>query len=304
MTIQRAQHWGMCFGVRDAVALAQSEANRGPLTILGDLVHNPAIIDDLQRRGVVTERRPEFINTHRVMVTAHGTSDRTMNALRARGHDVLEATCPLVHHAHKSLAALVRDGCHPVVIGQRNHVEVLGMTGDYPEFDVVLTREDVERLAPRPKFGIVSQTTQPSDRVRYLVGLIQGRFPTSEVRVRDTVCRPTRERQTAAEEMSRGSDIVVVIGGAHSNNTRELSLTCARWCSRVHQVQDVRAIDSTWFHHGDRVGLTAGTSTPDDLIQAVEDRLEAVASELLPKEMDDAGHPCRRLPVSPEYSTA
>ncbi len=296
MTIYRAQHWGMCFGVRDAIALARSEASRGPLTVLGDLVHNPVVIEDLQRRGVITERRLDAIATERVMITAHGTSDRTLGALQARGHRVLEATCPLVHHAHKTLSELVRDGCHPVVIGQRNHVEVLGMTGNYDAFDVVLTEDDVERLLPRPRFGIVSQTTQPQDRVRYLVVLIQKRFPASEVVARDTVCRPTRERQSAAEELAQGSDVVVVVGGMHSNNTQELASTCARWCARVHRVQGSGDVDPRWFREPDRVGLTAGTSTPDEVFRAVEERLEGIALTLQSENTREDGRSSEFLP--------
>lgn len=287
----------MCFGVRDAVALARAEAGRGPLTVLGDLVHNPAVIEDLQRRGVITERRLDAVATERVMVTAHGTSDRTLGALRARGHQVLEATCPLVHHAHKALADLVHDGCHPVVIGQRNHVEVLGMTGDYDTFDVVLTGEDVEQLMARPRFGVVSQTTQPLDRVRYLVALIKKRFPESEVITRDTVCRPTRERQSAAGELARNSDVVVVVGGTHSNNTRELAATCSRWCARVHCVQNADGIEPGWFREEDRVGLTAGTSTPDEVFQAVDARLEGIASTLRTENLKEYGTPTEFLGV-------
>lgn len=287
MTIHKAQHWGMCFGVRDAIVLARTEVNRGPLTILGDLVHNPAVIEDLRRRGVITERDLDAIPTERVMVTAHGTSNRTLGALWARGHQVIEATCPLVHHAHKALAALVREGCHPVIIGQRNHIEVLGMTGDYDDVDVVLTEEDVEQLVPRPRFGVVSQTTQPVDRVRYLVALIERRFPESKVIVRDTVCRPTQERQTAAEELARESDVIVVVGGVHSNNTRELASTCARWCARVYRVQAPADINPGWFREEDRVGLTAGTSTPGDVFQAVLDRLEGIAATLRPENAEE-----------------
>ncbi len=297
MTIHRAQHWGMCFGVRDAIALARAEINRGPLTVFGDLVHNSVVIEDLQRRGVLTERRLDAVATERVMITAHGTSERTLETLRARGHQVLEATCPLVHHAHRALAELVRDGCHPVVIGQRNHVEVLGMTGNYDAFDVVLTEDDVERLLPRARFGIVSQTTQPQNRVQYLVGLIRKRFPASEVITRDTVCRPTRERQSAAEELAQRSDVVVVVGGMHSNNTQELASTCARWCPRIHRVQGPTDIDPGWFRETDRVGLTAGTSTPDEVCRAVEDRLEVVASALRAENERQGGSPAAFLPT-------
>ena len=163
------------------------------------------------------------------MVTAHGASERVINETRGRGLNVLEATCPLVHVAHRSLARLVREGFHPVIIGRRDHVEVRGLTGDLDVFDVVLDEEDVAKLCERPRFGVVAQTTQPIDRVRHLVRLIRERFPRSEVCFIDTVCQPTKQRQNAAIELAHKCDVVVVIGGAHSNNTQELVKTCSRF---------------------------------------------------------------------------
>jgi 4-hydroxy-3-methylbut-2-enyl diphosphate reductase len=183
---------------------------------------------------------------------------------------VVEATCPLVHVAHRALARLVRGGFHPVIIGKRDHVEVRGMTGDLEVFDVVLKEEDVAKLGERPRFGVVAQTTQPIDRVRQLVGLIRERFPGSEVRFIDTVCRPTKQRQNAAVELAQSCDVVVVIGGAHSNNTHELVKTCSRFCARVHHVRTAVDLREDWFYAADTVGLTAGTSTPDAVIDQVE----------------------------------
>ncbi|MBI3414607.1 MAG: 4-hydroxy-3-methylbut-2-enyl diphosphate reductase, partial [Verrucomicrobia bacterium] len=182
MKILRATHLGMCFGVRDAIALATRHAANKPLTILGDLVHNETVLSQLLSQGVKIERQVVGISTNTVMITAHGASERTLNHLRTKGRQVLEATCPLVHFAHRSLVALVRDGCHPVIIGLREHVEVRGMTEDLCDFDVVLTQEDVLKLAARPRFGVVAQTTQPIEKVHRLVNLLRERFPQSEIR--------------------------------------------------------------------------------------------------------------------------
>jgi 4-hydroxy-3-methylbut-2-en-1-yl diphosphate reductase len=149
-------------------------------------------------------------------------------------------------------------------------VEVRGVTDDLKEFDVVLTEADVLQLAARPRFGIAAQTTQPIEKVRRLVDLIQKRFPQSEVRFIDTVCRPTKKRQTAAVELAQKSDVVVVIGGSHSNNTHELVGTCRRYCPRVHHVQCANDLRSEWFQNAETVGITAGTSTPDSTINEVE----------------------------------
>jgi 4-hydroxy-3-methylbut-2-enyl diphosphate reductase len=266
----------MCFGVRDAIQLALDHAQSGPLTVLGDLVHNETVLETLRRRGITVAQGAESVTTSTVMVTAHGASERALARTRALGLNVLEATCPLVHLAHQAVAGLVRDGYHPVLIGRRDHVEVRGLTEDHAECDVVLTKADVLRLIERPRLGVAAQTTQPIDHVRRLVGLIRQRFPRSEVKFIDTVCQPTKQRQHAAAELAQRCDVVIVIGGANSNNTRELVRTCGQHCSRVHHIQTARDLDPEWFVNASTVGLTAGTSTPDAVVDEAEEWLRNV----------------------------
>lgn len=273
MQIRRAAHLGMCFGVRDAIGLALEHADAGPLTILGDLVHNPTVLSVLEAKGVAVAQDLAQVKTATLMVTAHGASERTLARTRALGLTVVEATCPLVHAAHRAVAALASDGYHVVVIGQRDHVEVRGLTGDLDRFDVVLDEEEVLALEEHPRIGIAAQTTQSIEKVLQLVAAIRRRFPRSDVRFVDTVCRPTKERQDAAIELARASDVVIVIGGHTSNNTRELVKTCGRCCSRVHHIQTAAELNPAWFREADIVGITAGTSTPDSVIDCVEERI-------------------------------
>jgi 4-hydroxy-3-methylbut-2-enyl diphosphate reductase len=275
--IIRAEHLGMCFGVRDAIALALKQSESGPLTILGDLVHNETVLATLRARGITIEQCAANAKTSTVMVTAHGASGRALGRTRALGLNVLEATCPLVRVAHQAVARLVRDGFHPIIIGKHDHVEVRGLTEDLAEFDVVLSEDDILRLNEHPRFGVAAQTTQPIDKVRHLVRLLRERFPKSEVRFIDTVCQPTKQRQHAAVELALQCDVVVVIGGAHSNNTRELVNTCSGHCSRVHHVQTAADLQIHWFDGAQTIGITAGTSTPDAIIDAVEAALQEIA---------------------------
>ncbi len=283
MRIIRATHLGMCFGVRDAIALALATAEAGPLTILGDLVHNPTVLSALEAKGIAVASDVAEVKTPTLMVTAHGASARTVASTRALGLKVVEATCPLVNVAHRAVAALARDGYHVVIIGQRDHVEVRGLTGDIDDFDVVLDEDGVLALEEHPRIGIAAQTTQSIEKVRPLVELIQQRFPWSDVRFLDTVCRPTKDRQDAAVELARRSDVVIVVGGKTSNNTRELVKTCGRYCSRVYHVQTEADLNRAWLREADTVGITAGTSTPDDVIDRVEARLR---SEAMPRIAD------------------
>jgi len=279
MKIIRADHLGMCFGVKDAIALARQTARQQPLTILGDLVHNESVLAELRADGIRMGQSPADVITPTVMITAHGASQHKINETRRLGLDVLEATCPLVLLAHRSLAQLVREGFHPVIIGRRDHVEVRGMTEDLTRFEVVLDEADVAIMPRQARYGVIAQTTQPIEKVRCLVQLIRDRFPDSELRFIDTVCQPTKQRQSAAVELAQRCDVVIVIGGAHSNNTRELVQTCLRFCPRVHHVQTAADLRPEWFLADDAVGITAGTSTPDNIIAEVEQQLEYTRKE-------------------------
>jgi 4-hydroxy-3-methylbut-2-enyl diphosphate reductase len=173
-------------------------------------------------------------------------------------------------------------------------VEVRGLTDDLDDFDVVLDEDDVLALEEHPRIGVAAQTTQSIQRVRHLVALIRRRFAESDVRFIDTVCQPTKQRQDAAVALARQSEVVIVVGGASSNNTRELVTTCSRYCSRVHHVQTEDDLDPEWFLAAGTVGITAGTSTPDDVIDRVEARIR---SRCLPDtRRDDRPLRARHLP--------
>jgi len=272
----------MCFGVRDAIELATQQAVSGPLTVLGELVHNETVLSELRSRGVRITQQVAEVETRTVMITAHGASEKAIGRARERGLNVLEATCPLVQVAHRAVAKLVREGYHPVIVGKREHVEVRGLTEDLEDFDVVLSEAEVFELKERERFGVAAQTTQPIEKVREMVGLIRKRFPRAEVRFVDTVCRPTKERQHAAIELAQRADAVVVIGGAHSNNTQELVRACSRFCERVHHVQAAVDLREEWFEGVLTVGITAGTSTPDSSIDEVWQWLDQLASRRIP----------------------
>jgi 4-hydroxy-3-methylbut-2-enyl diphosphate reductase len=280
MRILRATHLGMCFGVRDAITLALEHADAGPLTILGDLVHNPSVLARLEAKGIAVTQEAAQVATPTVMVTAHGTSQRSLARTRALGLTVIEATCPLVTVAHRAVMALARDGYHVVIVGKRDHVEVRGLTGDLDTFDVVLEEQDVSALEEHPRIGVAAQTTQSVEKVRHMVELIRRRFPRSDVRVIDTVCKPTKQRQSAAIALAQQADVVIVVGGRASNNTRELVRTCARYCRRVHHVETDADVRAEWFEGAAVAGLTAGTSTPDDVIGRVEARMKLCADAL------------------------
>ncbi len=279
--IHRATHFGMCFGVRDALALAEKSSQEGDVTILGELVHNEVVRKRLRKAGAAEgDLFGEKAETREVLVTAHGASDFQKERWAQKGHLVTDATCPLVKKAHTALATLVAEGCFPVVIGKAGHVEVRGLTGDFPKAEVVLSEDDIKALPPQRLFGVVSQTTQPSARVHELVELIRRHHPTSEVRFRDTVCQPTKNRQRALHDLARQVDLVIVVGGSNSNNSRQLAETARKLGCRAHRIATAADIDPRWLEDAGKVGVTAGTSTLGTCVDQVIARLETLGGKV------------------------
>ena len=208
MKVTVAKALGTCFGVQDAIDLAMDEAYRDKLTIVGQLVHNPQVVEDLRIRGVnIVDKLDENISTPNVMITAHGAPESMHENARRMGYHVIDASCPLVLRVHKAIAGFVREGFHPVVIGQASHVEVKGIIGDLQDYTIIANEDELSSLAPYQKIGIVSQTTQQIQHVKNLIAKIREVYPQMEVRFQDTVCQPTKDRQVAARELTSEVDI-------------------------------------------------------------------------------------------------
>jgi 4-hydroxy-3-methylbut-2-en-1-yl diphosphate reductase len=276
MEVRMADHFGMCFGVRDAIDLALRLTRQGPITILGDLVHNPDVVAQLDSVGALRASHPEHVGTRAVLLTAHGTSERVKLQLREEGRQIHDAACPLVKRVHQALKRLIAEDRHPVVIGKADHVEVRGLTGDLNDYTVIEDEDDLEKLTGRTRLGVVAQTTQPLERVEGLVAALRARFPDADVRFIDTVCQPTKDRQEALRRLASESDVVVVVGGPESNNSRKLTQLARELGRPAYQVANAGELRSEWFQRGQLVGLTAGTSTPERVINEVRERLESL----------------------------
>ncbi len=279
MKIILAEHFGMCFGVRDAIAEAEQLAAEGPLTVLGELVHNPIVRERLRARGVVEASLDSTRSTStRVMITAHGASDVKRRQWRAAAFNVVDGTCPLVRHAHEQLKRLVAAGYFPVVIGKAGHVEVRGLTEDFPDAFIVDLASDLLKLPRRDRYGVISQTTQPIAHVRALVAEMRRLNPHSEVRFADTVCKPTKDRQLALQKLIAEAETIVVVGGRKSNNTQQLVEACRAAGRRAIHVERPDELEVEDFEGVEHVGLTAGTSTMHETVEAVFKRLQQFSS--------------------------
>ena len=277
MKVILAQHYGVCFGVRDAIKQAEDLARRDELTILGELVHNPIAKERLGALGAVEgSLDAPSATTKKVMITAHGASNRAVAQWQERGHEVIDGTCPLVHQAHQTLFDLARAGFHPTVIGKRGHVEVRGLIGDLPEASVIESAADIASLPAKPRFGVVSQTTQPIDHVNALVAALKENRPDAVVEFRDTVCQPTKNRQTALRTLLDQVEAVVVVGGRNSNNTLQLLKACQAAGKRCFHIERPEELRASWFDGLDMVGVTAGTSTLKETVVSVKEWLESL----------------------------
>ena len=278
MIVIRAEEMGMCFGVRDALKVAEAVVDPSRVTIHGELVHNPAVTRRLAaagfRQAPEGDRDPPA-STPLVLITAHGISDAERRRLASAGKELIDATCPLVRRVHEAARTLQADGRHVLLVGQAGHVEVRGVVEDLERCTVVGSAEEV-RAYPSPWLGVACQTTMPPDVVEAIVARIRLLNPGADVRVVDTVCLPTRLRQRAMFDLLRRVEAVVVVGGRHSNNTRRLVELCHQHQTPVQHVESAADLDPSVFAGVATVGLTAGTSTLDETIDEVHRALEQI----------------------------
>jgi 4-hydroxy-3-methylbut-2-enyl diphosphate reductase len=278
MRVIRAEFMGLCFGVRDALSVAEQIAAPEQVSVFGELVHNPIVQRQLTDRGfhvVDEESRDQDALQSRVMITAHGISEKRRSQLSAKAKELIDTTCPLVRRVHEAAMQFRDEGRFVVLIGRRNHVEVQGITEDLERWVVIQEPDDALHWA-ETRLGVLCQSTTTPEHARACLDAILQRNPNSDVRYVDTICRPTRQRQMALEAMCSQADICVVVGGKRSNNTRQLTDRCRSLGCVAYQVEDVSELDREWFRGFACVGLTAGTSTPDITIEEVATWLSAL----------------------------
>jgi 4-hydroxy-3-methylbut-2-enyl diphosphate reductase len=283
MKVSLANAMGTCFGVRDAIDLAMSPEFNSDLTIVGQLVHNPQVSESLKKNGVSLVPGIEEIDqikTKKVMITAHGAADKTKQKLQDAGFIVYDATCPLVMRVHQTIKSLVTKGYFPVVIGQEDHVEVKGIVGDLEDHLVINNEDDFKKIKKSGyrKLGIVSQTTQQTDKVESLVEKIKALDYVDDVSFVNTICQPTQDRQVAVHELADQVDLMIVIGGFNSSNTKKLIHVCEEKGVEARHIESFHQLSKEWFIGKKHVGITAGTSPPEDILNHVHTAIAKTAT--------------------------
>lgn len=275
--IEVARYAGVCYGVERALGMAEKAADeaRKPVNTLGPLIHNPLVVNDLERIGVGTASNVSEVEEGTLIIRAHGVVPSVVEDARTRGLDVLDATCPYVKKVHNAAERLVREGYQLIVVGESGHPEVEGIMGHAgDDAHVVSVPGDLDAIDLSRKVGVVVQTTQTPGALADVVAELSKR--TMDLRVINTICSATQERQDSAAELARRVDAMIVVGGKNSGNTRRLAEICTAACPKTHHIEDASEIEAAWFDGVSHIGVTAGASTPASHIERALVRMRSL----------------------------
>jgi len=270
MTVEVAPGAGFCFGVKRALRLAFEAARRGdgPVFTLGPIIHNPQVVARLEDEGLRVIRDLDEIDEGTLVVRSHGLPASVLEEARRRGFEIVDATCPFVKQVQDRAKELQGEGYLVVVVGEEDHPEVLSITGSLEQPALVVDGpEGLDRLGEPERVGVVCQTTQPPERLRAVTIELLSRAP--EVRVFNTICEATFERQANALELAERADVMMVVGGRNSANTRRLWELCREAGCDAYHIETADEFDPSWIEGAETVGITGGASTPQWIIDAL-----------------------------------
>jgi 4-hydroxy-3-methylbut-2-enyl diphosphate reductase len=276
--IRIAKRTGFCYGVREAIDMAKEASAAGKVThTLGQVVHNEGVVNDLEALGIQTvDTLDEVDRGAAVVIRAHGVKPEVMARAQERGLEVIDGTCTWVIQEQKELLKLVEEGYTIVLLGTPKHPEVVGLLGFAPDVIVVDEEEDWEKIPRRKKMALISQSTQPPWKFEKLAAYMVSR--SHELKIVNTVCPVTIRRQEDTLEAARAVDLMVVVGGRSSANTKELTRLCGIVGTPAIQIESVRDLTDAGAFDGARVvGVTGGTSTPIEDLHAVAQRILELA---------------------------
>ena len=283
MEILLARDMGFCFGVRRAVEMMEEASQElGPMASLGSTVHNRQVVDKLKERGVGVIASLDEAQGQPVAITAHGVSEAVVRDIERRGMPVVDTTCPIVTRSQQWAKRLTEDGFAVVIFGDPDHKETKGVLGwASGKAYAIPSVEELETLPDDlpSRIGVLSQTTETEAHfAEFVRALLERRMDQiSELRVINTLCNATTSQQAAAQELAHQVDLMFVIGGRESANTHHLAEVAREEGVETYQIESADEIQAGWLNGHQRVGVSAGASTPDDAIDAVVARLRELA---------------------------
>lgn len=278
-TIVLAGPRGFCAGVVRAIDIVKLalEAFGSPIYVLNEIVHNQYVVQDLREKGAIFVKSLDDVPAgQRVIFSAHGISPEVRKRAVSRGLKTIDATCPLVTKVHLEAVRYKKEGYTIVLIGHRDHEEVVGTMGEAPEHIVVIeTVEEADRLqAPaNGKIAYLTQTTLSLDDTREIIQRLRERFPEIHGPSVEDICYATQNRQIAVQQMAQRTDLVLVIGSSNSSNSNRLVEVAQKSGTPAHLISDSASINPQWLNHIQSIGITAGASTPENLVLRVVDHL-------------------------------
>ncbi|HBG08777.1 MAG: bifunctional 4-hydroxy-3-methylbut-2-enyl diphosphate reductase/30S ribosomal protein S1 [Limnochordia bacterium] len=290
MEVILADAAGFCFGVKRALSLTNkvlSEVDPAtPIYTLGPLIHNPQVVAQLEAKGVRALDRPGEASSGVVIVRSHGVAPKVMEELEELNHDVVDATCPFVQRAMRWAKQLSDEGYQVIIVGDRFHPEVqaiLGYAGETAQ--VVSNPQEISTLPIASRVGVIAQTTQSVQNFKACVDELAGKV--EDLKTFDTICTATEQRQTSARELAAKVDVMVVIGGRNSANTKRLAELCQEQGTVTYHIETPDELQRQWFTGVQRAGVSAGASTPDWLIEGVLARMSEFSEEKVTEAMEE-----------------
>jgi len=280
MKILIAKDAGYCFGVRDAVNLAYETADdHGDVYMLGHIVHNENVVKDLDEAGAKVVRELKDVPKGKpIMFRAHGTSTKVWEKAQKQNMNIIDATCPLVKEIHDEVIKLEKEGRKIIIIGDHGHDEVVGIASQIKDPIIVATPDEAQKLRKMKKAGIVSQSTQTIENVQEIINILMTKV--FDLRFINTICFPTKRNQQQLKDLSEKCDVMVVIGSFTSANSNRLTQLALERNDRSYQVTSADDLNSDWFNESDVVGITAGASTPDNIIKNVTEKIKSFSNNL------------------------
>lgn len=279
MKIKVAKHAGYCYGVERALKLTNeaSKSSVKPIYTLGPIIHNPQVVEALKEQGVYPVKSLNEVGKGTVIISSHGAGPEVAKKARSKKIRVVDATCPFVKKAQASAAQLIKDGYSLVIVGERNHPEVVGILAHAHNKALVVEKiSDLKALTQAGRVGVVVQTTQSVDN---LVKAVSALIPkVSELKVFNTICGATTKRQEAARQLAKKVDVMVVVGGKISANTTRLAQICRASDTLTYHIETAKELRPKWFKKTAVVGVTAGASTPDWILDQVVSKLSTIAT--------------------------
>ena len=280
MEIRKAKVQGFCFGVAITVKKAEEAiAHRSDVTTLGHVVHNPQMVESRASRGLKNAQSVDEVEDGALFVRAHGLPVEVFDKAKGKGLEVIDATCPMVTKIHVQAERLRADGYKIVVVGDPNHPEVKGTLSHVPGAWCIETVEDVARLPKGSKIGVVVQSTYSRDRFTDIVKALSEKY--YEVRAVNTICTDTNNRQSEAERLAHEVDVMVVVGGKTSANTKHLAELAEKHGARSYHIETPAELQAQWFDGVKIAGLMSGASTPGWLVDQVQNRMEELGRQFV-----------------------